>query len=120
MAAPTGVPPDHAAFEQLVLVLMSPDNATRAAGEARFAEAKRAPDAVVRGLLAVLTASASEDARAYCAVLLRKVCVGMGREGGRCDVSVGRAHAPRRPRRLPPSPPLARTPAPPPRAEATL
>lgn len=69
-----GVAPEHAAFEALVAALLSPDNATRSAGEARFAEAKAAsPDACVRGLLAVLTTSNALDARGLCAVLLRKV-----------------------------------------------
>jgi len=77
MAAPSqfsGVPAEHAAFEQLVSVLMSPDNAARAAGEAQFAGAKASsPDGLCAGLLSVLTSSASVDSRAFCAVLLRKV-----------------------------------------------
>ena len=74
MAAPTGgVAPEHAAFEAVITALLSPDNAARAAGEARFAEARASPDACVRGLLAVLTTSAELDARGLCAVLLRKV-----------------------------------------------
>ena len=71
---PSGVPAEHAAFEQLVSVLMSPDNAARAAGEAQFAAAKAAsPDGLCAGLLSVLTSSGSVDSRAFCAVLLRKV-----------------------------------------------
>ena len=71
---PSGVPAEHAAFEQLVSVLMSPDNAARAAGEAQFAGAKASsPDGLCAGLLSVLTSSASTDSRAFCAVLLRKV-----------------------------------------------
>ena len=69
-----GVPPEHTAFEQLVSVLMSADNAARAAGEAQFAAAKASsPDGLCAGLLSVLTSSASTDSRAFCAVLLRKV-----------------------------------------------
>lgn len=71
---PSGVPAEHAAFEQLVSVLMSPDNAARAAGEAQFAAAKASsPDGLCAGLLSVLKSSASTDSRAFCAVLLRKV-----------------------------------------------
>ena len=71
---PSGVPAEHAAFEQLVTVLMSPDNAARAAGEAQFAGAKASsPDGLCAGLLSVLASSASTDSRAFCAVLLRKV-----------------------------------------------
>jgi hypothetical protein len=78
---PSGVPVEHAAFEQLVSVLMSPDNAARAAGEAQFAAAKASsPDALCAGLLGVLRSSASTDSRAFCAVLLRKV---RGRGRGR-------------------------------------
>ena len=60
-----GVPPEHTAFEQLVSVLMSADNAARAAGEAQFAAAKASsPDGLCAGLLSVLTSSASTDSRA--------------------------------------------------------
>jgi len=54
--------------------LLNSDNAVRTAAEARLADAKAAsPDALAAGALAVLRGSAALDARAFCAVLLRKV-----------------------------------------------
>ena len=62
--------PPNAEFEALVQALLSPDNSVRAAGEARLAAAKAAPDALARGALTVLRGSPALDARAFCAVLL--------------------------------------------------
>ena len=75
-------PPEHAPFEALVMSLLSTDNAARTAAEARLADAKAAsPDALAAGALAVLRGSGDLAARAFCAVLLRKVL----RSGGRGD-----------------------------------
>ena len=76
------LPPEHAPFEALVMSLLSTDNAARTAAEARLADAKAAsPDALAAGALAVLRGSGDLAARAFCAVLLRKVL----RSGGRGD-----------------------------------
>jgi len=70
----SSLPPEHALFEALVMSLLNSDNAVRTAAEARLADAKAAsPDALAAGALAVLRGSAALDARAFCAVLLRKV-----------------------------------------------
>jgi hypothetical protein len=74
MATPSMLPPEHAQFEALVSQLLSSDNVARSAAEARLNDAKAAsPDALAAGALAVLRQSDGMDARAFCAVLLRKV-----------------------------------------------
>jgi hypothetical protein len=64
---------DAAAFEQLCAMLMSSQNEQRSQAEAVFAELKQHPDACAQQLVRTLRTSPSLEARALCAVLLRKV-----------------------------------------------
>ncbi|KAL4452685.1 hypothetical protein ABPG75_008347 [Micractinium tetrahymenae] len=65
---------DAGAFEQLCAALMSSQNEQRSQAEAVFAELKKsAPDACAQQLVRSLRQSPSLEARALCAVLLRKV-----------------------------------------------
>ncbi len=92
------LPEAHAPFEALVLSLLSTDNAVRTSAEARLADAKAAsPDALAAGALAVLRGSAALDARAFCAVLLRKVRERrVGRGAKRWPATAGRCERERR------------------------
>lgn len=71
MAASNGM---SAPFEQIIQQLMSTENQNRAHAETLFNQAKQQPDLLVTQLTAVLRQSQSTEARALCAVLLRKVC----------------------------------------------
>ncbi len=64
---------DGPAFEQLVQLLLSPQNEQRSAAEQVFNQVKTHPDLCVSQLLAILRRSPDEQSRALCAVLLRKV-----------------------------------------------
>ena len=65
---------DPSAFSQMVSQMLSPQNEQRRAAEALFAEAKKAQgDFTASSLVALLRQAQQTDARALCAVLLRKV-----------------------------------------------
>ena len=65
---------DPSAFSQMVSQMLSPQNEQRRAAEALFAEAKKAQgDFTASSLVALLRQAQQLDARALCAVLLRKV-----------------------------------------------
>ena len=59
-------------FEQIIRQLLSPQNQNRAHAEELFNQAKQQPDMLVTQLTAVLRQSQAIEARALCAVLLRK------------------------------------------------
>ncbi|KAI8476174.1 MAG: armadillo-type protein [Monoraphidium minutum] len=64
---------DPNAFEQLVASLLQADNTARKHGEAVFEEVKKNPDGCVSHLMRCLRQSASEEHRAFSAIMLRKV-----------------------------------------------
>lgn len=65
---------DPAAFESLVLQLMSPENNARQAAESSFQKMKETvPELCVVSLVRVLRQSPQPDSRTFCAVLLRRV-----------------------------------------------
>ncbi len=71
---------DPNAFSQMVSQMLSPQNEQRRAAEALFGEAKKQGDFTATNLVGLLRQSQQVDARALCAVLLRKV----GHHARRC------------------------------------
>lgn len=61
------------AFSALIGSLMSPDNATRTAGESMLNELKAQPDTLATCLINALRHSEAVEHRSLCAVLIRRV-----------------------------------------------
>eukprot|EP01118_Nematostelium_gracile_P003268 TRINITY_DN1371_c0_g1_i5.p1 TRINITY_DN1371_c0_g1~~TRINITY_DN1371_c0_g1_i5.p1 ORF type:complete len:1087 (+),score=330.68 TRINITY_DN1371_c0_g1_i5:98-3358(+) len=60
-------------FENLISMLLSPDNNIRGPAEATYNTYKRQPDALIASLVAVLTSSNNDGVKMMSAVLLRRV-----------------------------------------------
>lgn len=64
---------DAGAFEALLQMLMSAENAQRSMAENVFGDLKKHPDVCVTSLVRSLRTSPDVQARSLCAVMLRKV-----------------------------------------------
>ena len=62
------------AFASMISQMLSPQNEQRQAAEALFTEVKKNADATTTNLLKLLRQSPHHESRAFCAVMLRKVC----------------------------------------------
>ena len=79
-----------ASFEELIARLQLPDNKLRRHAEDVYEQAKKFPDACVGRLVAVMRGSKDTENRAFCAILLRKVCSVVGAtspEHSRCGAA---------------------------------
>ena len=87
-AAASAVLGDPIAFEALVAQLLLPDNDARTRAEAVFDGLKAHPDGCVQHLLRCLRQSPAVENRAFCAIMLRKVCAMAGGGAQACSVRV--------------------------------
>lgn len=62
-----------APFEQIIQHMLSANNESRQAAEKAFEEAKQQPDVLVGNLVETLRGCPEQEARALCAVMLRRV-----------------------------------------------
>ena len=69
-------------FEQLLQHMLSADNDARQAAEKTFEDAKQQPEVLVGNLVQSLRGCQEAEIRALCAVMLRKVTIGLDHRAG--------------------------------------
>lgn len=65
---------DRNAFAMMISQMLSPQNDQRQAAEALFSEVKKNADLTATNLIGLLRQSPDVESRAFCAVMLRRVC----------------------------------------------
>ena len=65
---------DRNAFAMMISQMLSPQNDQRQAAEALFTEVKKNADVTATNLIGLLRQSQDMESRAFCAVMLRRVC----------------------------------------------
>jgi hypothetical protein len=65
---------DRNAFAMMISQMLSPQNDQRQAAEALFTEVKKNADVTATNLIGLLRQSPDMESRAFCAVMLRRVC----------------------------------------------